>query len=70
MKILIDSHWNFHIDELSTKLSHAVGMLAQIRYYVDHKTLQMIYHGIFSSILHYGSQIWSQSDQSILKIEK
>ena len=33
--ILIDSflNWNFHIDELSTKLSHAVGMLAKIRHY-------------------------------------
>ena len=70
--ILIDSHlnWNYHIDQLSTKLSRAVGMLAKIRYYVSHKTLQMIYHGIFSSILHYGSQIWGQSDQSILKMEK
>ena len=70
--IFIDSHlnWNFHIDQLSTKLSRAVGMLAKIRYYVDHKTLQMIYYGIFSSILHYGSQIWGQSDQSISKMEK
>ena len=33
--ILIDSflNWNFHIDELSTKLSHAVGMLANIRHF-------------------------------------
>ena len=32
--ILIDSflNWNFHIDELSTKLSCAVGMLAKIRH--------------------------------------
>ena len=31
--ILIDSflNWNFHIDELSTKLSPGVGMLAKIR---------------------------------------
>ena len=70
--IFIDSHLNcnFHIDQLSTKFSRAVGMLAKIRYNVNHKTLQMIYYGIFSSILHYVSQIWGQTDQSILKIEK
>ena len=30
----------------------------------------MIYHGIYSSLLLYGSQIWGQSNKSILKIEK
>ena len=35
--ILIDSflNWNFHIDELSTKLCYAVGMLAKIRHYIN-----------------------------------
>ena len=60
--ILIDSflNWNFHIDELSTELSRAVGMLAKIRHYIKAKTLSMVYHGIFSSLLLYGSQIWGQ----------
>ena len=42
--ILIDSflNWNFHIDELSTKLSHAVGMLAKIRHYKREDT----FHGL------------------------
>ena len=63
--ILIDSfmNWNFHIDELSTKLSCAVGMLAKIRHYINEKTL-------FSSLLLYGSQIWGQSNQSVSKMEK
>ena len=58
--ILSDSflNWNFHIDELSTKLSCAVGMLAKIRHYINEKTLSVVYHGIFSSLLLYGSQIW------------
>ena len=70
--ILIDSHlnWNFQADEVSTKLSRAVGMLAKIRHYVNPKTLNMIYHGIFSSILLYGSQIWGQSNKVILKMGK
>ena len=70
--ILINSflNWNFHIDELSTKLSHAVGMLAKIRHYINEKTLSMVYHGMFSTLLLYGSQIWGQSNQSVSKMEK
>ena len=70
--ILIDSflNWNFHIDELSTKLSCAVGMLTKIRHYINEKTLSMVYHGIFSSLLLYGSQIWGQSNQLVSKMEK
>ena len=57
--ILINSflNWNFHIDDLSTKLSCAVGMLAKIRHYINKKTLSMVYHGIFfipTSIWAYG----------------
>ena len=70
--VFIDSHlnWNYHIDELSTKLSRAAGMLAKIRHYVNQDTLNMIYHGIFSSLLQYGSQIWGQSNKSISKMKK
>ena len=35
-------------------------MLSKIRHYVPNNTLRTIYHGIFSSILIYGSQIWGQ----------
>ena len=74
-KIFGNSHWlflnwNFHVDELSTKLSRAAGMLAKIRHYINAKTLSMVYHGIFSLLLLYGSQIWGQSNQSISKKEK
>jgi len=53
--IYIDCHlnWKYHVDELSTKLSRANGMLAKIRHYVSYLTLTMIYHGIFSSLLLY-----------------
>ena len=48
----------------------AVGMLSKIRHYVNKETLSMIYHGIFSSLLHYGSQIWGQSEKVISKMQK
>ena len=70
--ILIDSHlnWKFHVIDLSIKLSHTVGMLAKIRHYINQRTLNMIYHRIFSSLLLYGSQIWGQSNTSISKMVK
>ena len=66
--ILIDSHlnWKFHVDNLSIKLCC---MLAKIRH-VNQWKLNMIYHGIFSSLLLYGSQIWGQSNTFISKMEK
>ena len=43
-------------------------MLAKIRYYVSQTTLTMIYHGIFSSILMYGCQIWGQANQPVITL--
>ena len=70
--ILIDCHlnWHIHTNDLSTRLSRAIGMLSKIRHYVKFETLRMSYYGIFSSILLYGSQIWGQiSNQGIRKLQ-
>ena len=69
--VYIDCHlnWNTHRTELSTKLSRAIGMLSKIRYYVDKDTLRMVYHGIFSSLLIYGSQIWGQHNAITKKLQ-
>ena len=45
-------------------------VLAKIRHYVCLNTLIMIYHGIFSSILLYGSQIWGQINRPVLTLGK
>ena len=65
--ILIDSFLNcdFHVDELSTKLSRAVGMLAKIRHYINEKTLSMVYHGIFSSLLLWFSNLGTKYSISL-----
>ena len=60
--VSIDCHltWHVHEMELHSKLTRAIGMLCKIRHFVQLNTLCMIYYGIFSSILLYGSQIWGQ----------
>ena len=62
--ISIDGYINWHAHEavLSSKLSRALGMLSKIRHFVKHETLIMIYYGIFSSLLTYGSQILGQNN--------
>ena len=69
--IFIDCHfnWKVHQTELSSKLSRAIGMLSKIRHFVNHETLRMVYYGIFSSILMYGSQIWGQHNSVVKKLQ-
>ena len=69
--VLVDCHlnWHAHEMELHSKLSRAVGMLSKIRYFVKYDTLHMIYYGIFSSILTYGSQIWGQHNGIVKKLQ-
>ena len=67
--VYIDCHldWTFHTNILSTKLSRAVGILSKVRHYVPKEVLHNIYHGIFSSILNYGSIIWGQKSTNHIK---
>ena len=71
--ITLDPHinWSCQANSLSSRLSRAAGMLAKIRHFVPVNTLHNIYHGIFSSILTYGSQIWGQStNKHICRIQR
>ena len=69
--IHIDRHlnWKTHETTVSTKLCRALGMLSKIRHYVEHKTLIMIYYGIFSSILMYSSLIWGQKNSIVTRLQ-
>ena len=61
-------NWKFHLTQLSTKLIRANSMLALIRHHVPKQTLLSIYHGVFSSHLNYGCQIWGQAINNNSKI--
>ena len=67
--LLIDPHlnWSHHTKALASKLTRATGMLAKVRHFVHKTTLHNIYHGIFSSLLSFGSQIWGQKNNSHIK---
>ena len=69
--IYIDRHlsWQQQEKDMHSRLSRAIGMLCKIRHFVKFETLRMIYYGIFSSILMYGSQIWGQYDRIVEKLQ-
>ena len=69
--IYIDCHlnWKTHQTKIYLKLSRAVGMLSKVRHYVNSQTLLMIYYGIFSCHLIYGSQIWGQHNSVTSKLQ-
>ena len=59
--LYIDKHlsWNYHIKQLSLKLSRANGILSKLRHYAPNETLLSVYYAIFYSHLSYGCSLWS-----------
>ena len=70
--IYLDNFLSWHQQEqdMRSRLSRAAGMLCKVRNYVDFDTLKMVYSGIFSSILGYGSLIWGQHDRIVTRLQK
>ena len=69
--IYLDTFLSWHQQEqdMRSRLNRAAGMLCKIRHYVNFDTLKMIYHGIFSSILIYGSLIWGQHNRIVNRLQ-
>ena len=63
--------WNFHINELSKKLSRANGILSKLRYNAPLETCLQVYYAIFYSHLIYGCNVWGLStEENVDKIVK
>ena len=68
----IDKHlsWNFHIIQLSKKLSRANGIISKLRHYAPTEVCLQVYYSIFYSHLIYGCNIWGlTSENNLHKIE-
>ena len=68
----LDSYlnWEYHIHELSKKLSRANGILSKLRYNVPSEICLKVYYSIFYSHLINGCNIWGlTSEENIYKIE-
>ena len=68
----LDSYlsWEYHIHELSKKLSRANGILSKLRYNVPPEICLQVYYAIFYTHLIYGCNVWGlTSEENINKIE-
>ena len=62
--------WNFHIQQLSHKLSRANGILSKLRHHAPINICLQVYYAIFYSHLIYGCNIWGlTTEENLNKIE-
>ena len=56
--MFLDNHltWEYHINQLSKKLSQANGILSKLRHNAPRKTVLLVYHAIF-----YFCSLWGLS---------
>ena len=70
--IFIDKYlsWNYHIMQLSKKLSIAIGILPKLRYNAPIETCLHVYYAIFYLHLTYGCNVWGlTSNKNLNEIE-
>ena len=70
--MLIDKHlsWDYHINDLSKKLSRANGILSKLRYNAPVEVCIQVYYALFYSTLIYGCNAWGlASKKNIETIE-
>ena len=59
--------FKLHIDKLTKKLSRSVGILAELKPYLNSKALLSLCYAIFHSHLQYGLITWSSTFKTYLK---
>ena len=61
--VLIDEHlrWNYHISNISKKISRGVGILGKLRNFMDTDLLKTIYYCLVYSHLSYGVHAWGSA---------
>ena len=64
--VLIDQHlkWNYHISNISKKISRGVGILSKLRNFMDTDLLKTIYYCLVYSHVSYGIHAWGSACNS------
>ena len=68
--MIIDKYlsWNYHVQQLSKKLSRANGILSKLRHNASIETCLKVYYAIFYSYLTYGCNLWGITSEENLKM--
>ena len=67
-KIDTNLSWQYHVNDLSTKLNRANDLFFKMRKYVSLNILRPIYFAIFDSYLSYSCLAWAQNCSTIPRI--
>ena len=61
--VLIDQHlrWNYHVSNISKKISRGIGILTKLRNFMGTDLLKTIYYCLVYSHLTYGIQAWGSA---------
>ena len=66
--VLTDQHllWNKQVAQIKIRLNRAIGMLSKLRINTNFNILKTVYHSLFQSQLHYGTQLWGQKNNETI----
>ena len=70
--VVIDENlnWKNHVEKIANTISPYIGILRRLRYYVDYKTLLLIYYAHIESHLTYVLPVWGAAPDTYLNILK
>ena len=69
--VFLDEHlyWKNQLAHFITKLDQGIGILSKLRHSENLNILKIMYHSLVGSHLHYGAQLWGQTNnENINKI--
>ncbi len=66
--VLIDSNltWKYHIDNISSKISKAIGIIARLRHFVPVSSLHNIYRCLILPYITYGLIVWGHASKKYI----
>ena len=63
-------NWNNHVDTIATKISRAIGILNNLKYFVPLYVLYILYNSLILSHCTYGILAWGKVNDKIFKLQK
>lgn len=57
--------WDIHLKNLIRKVRYCEFILYKLSYIMDHKTLKMVYHALFESVINYGIIAWGGAYKNV-----
>ena len=56
--------WDQHVDYISSKITHNIGILRRIRHFIPQESLLLLYHTLIEHYFRYCSIVWGQCGET------